>query len=475
MRKYSIGLALMICFSLPLAVSAQLHYKLGSDWTAGEGIWIVVDEVEFFGNDVRNNRVLMSANIDNPDWTPLHAWIERDFGTDYTVKCDVRMESWVESYAEDIQMDLSRGGVAVRLKPTGTNEGTDDRAINMLFHHDFETIEYLNDWRAWADTNDGEFLWEKGVMYTFELTIVADQLSGKIYKTEDGPDNAFELAQWTHDSFADRADGFPALTGSNSDGVCVVYDNFEVIVNGDVVFSDDFEGELEVIPQTVGLSNNWIHGEGGYWVVKNGVLYGIATSRLDPKKVWFKDEIFGGASISADVKIVTWHSDIFLPGNNWGGDLSRGGVSLHTQPEGRGGGREPSEFGPGESRGIVLLFHENTDTIEFLNDHRAWANLDDNTFPWIIGDWYRFTSFSDGFFVEGTVTDLDDSNYFIEMTPWEFPDPQDRADGFAGLNGSTVPGQIVAFDNVVVQDGDGNVIFTDDFEALVRVVDWSVY
>ena len=445
---------------------------------------MVVEEVDFFGNDARGNRVLVSANFDNPDFLPVHAWINQDFGADYTVKCDVRMESWVEPDAESLPMDLSRGGVAVRLNPAGANESSnpdDDRALNMLFHDNFETIEYLNDFRAWADTNDHEFPWVKGVMYTFELTIEGDQLSGKIYRTEEGPGSAFELAAWTHESFTDRVVGFPGLTGSNSNGTMVIYDNFEVIVDGNVAFSDDFEGDLEVAPQTVGLSDEWAHGEGGCWVVKNGALYGISTSRLDPKKLWYKEEIIEGASIKADIQILSWHSDIFLPGNDWGGDLSRSGLSLHIQPEGRGGGREPSDTSPGESRGIVMLFHDNSEqagprlTLEFLNDHVGWANLDDELFPWNLGTWYTMEFRSDGFVVEGTVTNGSDPGDTFEMTPWEFPGVEDRFDGFAGLSISTVPGQIAVYDNVEIRDGDGNVIFTDDFETFVNVDDWYFY
>ncbi|MEW6235698.1 MAG: hypothetical protein AB1656_09955 [Candidatus Omnitrophota bacterium] len=469
---------LMSLFVFPLAGSAQYHYKLGPDWTVGNGVWVVVDEVEFFGNDARNNRVLVSTNIDNPDWLPVHAWINKDFGTDYTVKCDVRMESWIEPDAEELPMDLSRGGVAVRLKPAGSNESTnakDDRAINMLFHHDFDTIEYLNDYRAWANTNDGEFTWEKGVMYTFELAVAGNQVTGKIYKTEDGPNNAFELKPWTDASFADRAAGFPGLTGSNTDGITTVFDNFEVIAGGNVVFSDDFEGGLERIPQTAGLSDKWVFGEGGYWVVSNGVLYGIATSRLDPKKIWYKEEIAGGASIKADVKMISWHGGVYLPGNNWQGDLSRSGVSLHIQPEGRGGGRAPSDRGPGEARGIVMLLHDNTQTVEFLNDFVAWANLDDNTIPWTIGNWYTFEMRSDGFTVEGTFTDRSDPANTVEMTPWTFPGIQDRFDGFAGLGASTVSGEVAAFDNVEIRDENGNLLFADDFETFVGVHEWAVY
>lgn len=461
---------LALVFAAPLISQAQLHYALGPEWTTGNGIYVVVDEVEFFGNDLRGNRVLVVANIDG-ETDPLHAWIAQDFGADYTVRCDVRMESW------HFDNDLSRGGVAARVTPAGTaaDNPDDDRAINLLFHETINNVEYLSDYRAWANTNDDQYPWDKGVMYTMELAAEGDTVTGTIYRTDEGPEgpSAFTLDPWTHESFADRAGGFPGITGPNVQGQVAVFDNFQVEVGGEVVFSDDFEGDLEVIPQTVGLSDDWVYGEGGYWVVNDGVLYGIATSRLDPKKIWFNQEIVGGAAITADVNMLSWHDELFIPDAN--ADYSRSGVSLHIQPGGRGGGREPSERGPGEARGIAMLFHDNINTVEFLNDFAAWANLDDETIPWDPGTWYTFDMRSDGFIVSGTFSERGNPDSAVEMTEWEFPGVEDRLDGFAGLSASTVSGEMAAFDNVEIRDGEGNVIFSDDFETVVSVDNWEVH
>jgi hypothetical protein len=286
----------------------------------------------------------------------------------------------------------------------------------------------------------------------------------------DDPSITIALESW---SFSDRPNGFPGITGSNIQGQVTVFDNFEVIVNGQTVFSDDFEGDLEQVSQTVGLSDDWSSGEAGYWIVNEGVLFAIATSRLDPKKIWFNQELSGGASIKADVQMLSWHDDVFIPGAN--ADYSRSGLSLHIQPEGRGGGRAPSDRGPGEARGIAMLLHDNINTVEFLNDFTAWANLDDNTIPWNVGTWYTFEFRSDGFVVDGTFAERDDPSTAIDMLPWEFPGVADRLDGFAGLSASTVSGEVSAFDNVEIRDENGNVIFTDDFENFVNVMNWSLY
>lgn len=454
-------------FIFPLASNAQIHYKLSPDWVTGEGIYVVVDEVEFWGIIPRNNRVLVVANIDGST-NPLHAWINRDFGTDYTVRCDVQMESWL-----DLE-DLSRGGIAARLQPAGSNEGAgQDRAINLLYHENFNTIEYLNDFRAWSNTDENQFTWEKGVMHTLELTVSGNQVSGKIHKTHLNPNTGFQLETWTHDSIADRSFGFPGITGSNVQGQVVVFDNFAVIVDRQTVFFDDFEGELETIPQTVGLSGDWVSGEGGYWIVNNGVLYGIATSRLDPKKIWHKQEIIGGASIHADVQMLSWHHDAHIPGST--ADYSRAGVSLHIQPEGREDGRTPGERGPGEARGVSMLLHENTQTVEFLNDFVAWSNLDDNTIPWEVGKWYTFDFRSDGFVVEGTFMERDNPSTAVELRFWAFPGVLIRFDGFAGLAASTVPGEVAAYDNVEIYDEEGGLIFSDNFDTAANIEHWSIY
>ncbi|MFB3785787.1 MAG: hypothetical protein ACE15F_05395 [bacterium] len=472
MKKLSMVGVVFILAAQVRPVFAQPHYQLGANWVKGTGVFVVVDETDYFGTNLLGNRVLVLANIDGTT-DPLHAWINQDFGPDYMVKCDVRMDTFYNG-ADTTTADLCRAGIAARIQPKGTSgSDTQDRGINLLFHENLDTIEYLNDFVQWANTDDNGYTWLVGTWYTFELTITGQTATGKVYLRETGPDgdDVITLKPYT---FTGRPTGFAGITGCNVQGYVASFDNFEVIVNGTSVFQDDFEGELERAPQTVGLKSDWMSGEGGYWIVNDGVLYGIGTSRLDPKKIWYNSEITGGASIKADIRMLSWHNDIDTTHAN---DYSRSGVALHIQPGGRGGGRAPDETrGPGEARGMNMLFHDNVDTVEFLDDFAAWANLDDNIVPWEVGAWYTFEFTSDGTTVSGTFTPKDNPGQAFQMTPWtDRPIPANRANGFAGLAASTVPGEMAAYDNVEIRDGSGNVIFTDTFDAVVRVEDWPLH
>lgn len=463
MKKMAIFAAIaLLAVCLAPAVQAQTHFKLGGDWVTGDGFWVVVSDV-FSGPGAEDpstaNNILVSAALDDLD--PKHAWVNQDFGPNYTVRCDVIMESWVND------ADLSRAGIGVRIQPRGeSGSDTEDRGVNLLFHENIDTLEYLNDKVAWANTNDNEFPWDVGVWYTFELTVVDQTVTGRAWMREEGPEGpeSIELDPWT---FAGRETGFPGVTGSSLPGLMASFDNFEVLVDGEQVFFDDFEGHEEGQPQAVGLSDDWVAGEAGFYLVQDGILYGIATNNIDPKHAWFNQELIEGQSIKADVQMVSWQDQ---------NDLSRAGVAVHIQPGGRAGGRQPTDFSPGEDRGINMLFHENINTVEFLNDLVAWANLDDNSIPWDVGTWYTFDFRSDGFFVEGTFVERGaDPSTAIEMTPWEIPSPGDRLDGYAGLTASTRRGLINAWDNVEIRNNAGEVVFTDDFETFVGVDEWAVY
>ena len=451
--------AITLASDLPSGAAASMsHFKPGPDWVTGDGTWVVVKESS------GTNNVMVGAAINAVD--PKHAWVNKDFGPDYTVKCDVRMDTWVDA------QDLSRAGIAARIQPDGTGGGTktEDRGICMLFHENLKTIEFLNDMAAWANKDDGKFTWTTGTWYTFEMTVKGMNVSGKITNKTKATDT-FTMTPW---DFTLRTTGFPGLTACTSAGLMASFDNFQVIVNGNVVFSDDFEKPGPAISQKVGVSDSWVAGEAGYYVVDGGVLYGIATNGVDPKHLWFKDALNGGGSITGDCKMVSWVDKQ---------DLTRAGFALHIQPQGTGGGRAPSATTPGEDRGINMLFHENVSTIEYLNDMKAWANLDDNKFPWTVGTWYTFQFTSDGKTVNGTITNKAKATDTYTLKPWLFPtDPYsatdknpNRTNGFAGLTASTNAGIINAWDNIVIKDASGKVVFSDNFEGTTGVMDWSLY
>ena len=424
-------LAVVAVSVLALPAVAQQHYSLSSDWVTGEGEYVVVPD----GDD---NHILSTAALNNAD--PKHAWVNGDFPNEITLVCDIRIDSWVDGE------DLSRAGIAVHIQPDGTApDGGGDRGINMLVHDASNNVEFLNDLRGWGD--DTEFDWDVGTWYTMELTTDGTTVTGSM--TERGnPDNTVELAPWDFPDPQNRQGGFPGVTASTLGGLMASFDNFMVMDSaGNVLFQDDFESPGSAISQLKGLNARWEAGQAGYYVAQDGVMYGIATSGADPKHAWFDSEIEGAVSMAADVMLMSWQD---------GEDLSRAGLAVHIQPDGTapdGGG----------DRGINILFHDSFGNIEFLNDLRGWG--DDTAFDWTINTWYRVEISSDGTTVTGSATEIDNPDNTVELAAWDFPDPQNRQNGFAGVTPSTLIGLIAAYDNVEVTDGEGNVLFQDDFEG----------
>ena len=151
----------------------------------------------------------------------------------YTVKCDARMVNWEDG-------DLPRAGISVRVNPddNGANPGS-DRALNLLFHDDTNSIDILNDLVSWGERTD--IPWEIGTWYTMALTADGNLLDA--FFIEQGADVFADgyLSTWEDDRNSNRSPGFPGLAASTWEGLEVQFDNFEVIVDGNVIFSDDFD------------------------------------------------------------------------------------------------------------------------------------------------------------------------------------------------------------------------------------------
>ncbi|MBI1390512.1 MAG: hypothetical protein GC154_18910 [bacterium] len=195
----------------------NLH-PLGPDWVTGSGgSWYIA------------NNVMVCFSEDGYD--PKHVWVNKEFGTgDYTVKADVRMVDWQDQ-------DLARAGVAVRVNPS---DG--ERALNLLFHDDTNSIDMLNDLVAWGAF--GDFSWEPSQWYTMTLSAHGSVLDGEIHP-RGNPSNSLTI-QWDSPMLEARSPGYPGLTGSSLAGLTAEFDNFSVSVNGEIVFEDDFDIEVSV-------------------------------------------------------------------------------------------------------------------------------------------------------------------------------------------------------------------------------------
>ncbi len=192
--------------------------SLGSDWVIGSaGVWTIIDGVLNCYADTGND--------------PKHVWVNREFDTgDYTVQADVRMIDWTDT-------DLARAGIAVRVNPF---DG--ERALNLLFHEDTGSVDMLNDLVSWG--TQGNYSWEIGQWYTMILTASGSLLEGQIFKK--GSNESPFIISWNDFALSLRSPGYPGLTGSSLVGLTSQYDNFQVIVNDQVVFIDNFDRSTSI-------------------------------------------------------------------------------------------------------------------------------------------------------------------------------------------------------------------------------------
>lgn len=196
---------------------------LGPDWKIGaNGVWAVIDGVLKHYAD---------SGLD-----PKHIWIEKDFGgQDYTIRADVMMTSWKND-------DLSRSGVMIRCNPEPDSKGSREMALNLMFHDDFNSIDMLNDHIEWTSRSD--YAWELNQWYTMTLTGKGTLVTGSVVKK--GSTDVFNLAPWDKATNSERT-GYPGLAGSTEIGLTSQFDNVEVLVDGQVVFSDNFDVAVGVM------------------------------------------------------------------------------------------------------------------------------------------------------------------------------------------------------------------------------------
>ena len=424
---------LAACVAVAGTATAQPHFYLGPDWTVGIGTYAVVPDGD-------GNNILVAAAINGAD--PKHAWV--DVGaSDYTVTCDVRMDTWFPH-------DHSRAGIAGRIMPDGTAPGgSGDRGINLLFHYNnVDQVQFLNDNVAWGP--DEAFTWSTGTWYTFEMTIAGDTMSGSITNKSDATDTVV-LAPWSFNNPQDRTGTLAGITPSTREGLVASYDNFVVTdAGGAVLFADDFETPGPPMPRAIGLNTAWTAGEAGLYISENGVLHAISSSGVDPKHLWVGP--FSGSSdytIRAKVRMDSWIEDH---------DHSRSGIAGRIMPD-------PAPDGD-HDRAVNLLFHEDDDRVQFLNDLRAWGP--EESAAWALGEWTDFELTFSGGVVSGSIGGT-------ALADWSgYSGAADRTSGLVGVTASTNIGLVASFDDFEVIVGDG-VVFSDDFESSSTADNWSLY
>ena len=408
---------------------------LGPAWVTGDGLWVV------------EGGVCHAVALDSTD--PKHAWVQGNFGDNYTLRADVRIDSWADN------QDMSRAGVAVRIQPDSRDKVRDD-GLCMLFHNSLGRVEFLNDMQSWGAVQEA-FAWKVGTWYTFELTVTDKTLTGSIKPTKGTTPAALTMTPWDASkggTIKSREGGLPGLTANSMGGGMVSFDNVQVIVDGNVVFSDDFETPGK--PLATGLGAEWITGD-GLWVVYGGSLYGIALDDTDPKHAWVAKSFGNDYGVRADVRIDSWKDTE---------DMSRAGVAVRIQPDSRDVVRDD---------GLCLLFHQNLGQVQFLNDMQSWGATTE-AFDWKVGTIYTFELNVAGKTLTGSIKPKKGTTpAALVMTPWDASKGgtiKSREGGLAGLTANSNDGGIVAFDNFEVLVG-GNVVYSANFDEFISPVKTS--
>ena len=186
------------------------------------------------------------------------------------------------------------------------------------------------------------------------------------------------------------------------------------------VFADNFDSSS--------INSAWSF-VGGSWSQSGGLMQQTSTANGDPRKA-----MATGLGSLADVEI-TAHVEV----TNWtNGDYARAGVGLYTNAQGMG---------------YNLLFHNNTSTVQFLDDGVKWGNS--YTFNWSVGTWYWFQLEMSGGVLYGKIW----ADGTAMPTSWQFTQSgwTDRSNsGAAALNGGDTGtgGSTAAFDAVSVVNPD---------------------
>jgi PKD repeat protein len=405
----------------------------------------------------------------------------------YVITAKVRIDSWVNG-------DYARGGVSL-FSNTGDGNG-----YNLVFHNDHNTVQWLDDRVAWGPSYT--FSWSTGTWYWFKMKSESGTLYGKVWQ-----DGSPEPATWPYTWARSGRTGYPALNGGSSDGVSSATVSFDDVTACTLPLPPiaDFTGSptsgsppltVSFMDTSTGSPTSWIwtfgdigagntstlqnpvhnyttNGNynvtllatngfgsnvvrkdnyiivnssivcfndnfndnsigpawvfiGGTWSESGGVLAQTSSANGDPRKAIISNAgLINNQNyvITAKVRIDSWVN----------GDYARGGVSLFSNT--------------GDGNGYNLVFHNDHNTVQWLDDRVAWGPS--YTFSWSTGTWYWFKMKSESGTLYGKVW----QDGSPEPATWPYTWARSGRTGYPALNGGSSDGvssATVSFDDVTV-------------------------
>lgn len=231
---------------------------------------------------------------------------------------------------------------------------------------------------------------------------------------------------WTIWGIGDTLVFDPPSCGTMPKRVDIIYNDgtgSSVINSGflePVCFADNFNDNS--------LGNAWTTMR-GTWAEAGGVLSQTSTASGDPKKAIISNSglNFGSnLTITAKVRVNSWID----------GDMARAGVSLFTSTT------------DGDGRGYNLVFHNNHNTVQWLDDKVTW-NPTIYPFTFTNGNWYWFKMKMDSGTLYGRIW----PDGTVEPSNWPYTWTRSGRTGYPALNGGSSNGAVyatVSFDDVLV-------------------------
>jgi PKD repeat protein len=405
----------------------------------------------------------------------------------YVITAKVRIDSWADG-------DYARGGVSL-FSNTGDGNG-----YNLVFHKDHNTVQWLDDHVAWGPSYT--FGWNTGTWYWFKMKSESGTLYGKVWQ-----DGSPEPATWPYTWALSGRTGYPALNGGSSDGVSSATVSFDDVTACTLpqppvadftgsptsgpppltvsftdtstgsptswiwTFGDIGAGNTSTLQNPVhnyttngnynitllatnGFGSNIVRKDnyiivnssivcfndnfndnsigpawafiGGTWSESGGVLAQTSSANGDPRKA-----IISNAGLINNQNYV---STTKVRIDSWvDGDYARGGVSLFSNT--------------GDGYGYNLVFHNEHNTVQWLDDWVAWGPS--YTFSWNTGTWYWFKIKSESGTLYGKVW----QDGSPEPATWPYTWTRSGRTGYPALNGGSsngVSSATVSFDDVTV-------------------------